>query len=536
MVPLGRTIAVALAAAAGALAILMMGDSTSSVEQSTPASPVPAVSFIRVTVSPPAYLGVTPTTLENPAEVEVPAGSTVHLEVGVSAGVAWVEWPGAPVRALARGDGDGSFRAEWVPDTTETLVVAAGQAVGQSTGSRLLPVVVVPDQPPRVRIVEPGRDLAFATPSASVGVLVEAEDAERLDGLRVAYVKTSGSGETFAFAEGQVPVTLERLSARHWRGRASLPLAALGVGDGDTLVYRALARDVNPDGDWISSDAYTVDVGARLEFAGAGFAVPIEDRRYAISQQMVIVKTERLQAQRATLTPDVWMEESRGLAVEQRMVRAEVVFLSGGEVQDEVEEAAHSHELQEGRLENAGRAEMLRALNEMSRAEARLNAGDTAGALVFERAALAALQRAFDRRRYFLRTLSERSRIDGTRRLTGNMREARSSERVTSAPEDDLSAWRVLAQDLAQLTDSGDPAGPDLLARVASIEGSAEWQAVAAGLVAATTPAARRDAARVAMVRLSEVARARLGATREPIQLDEIRGWWRDEWPVRRPR
>ena len=102
------------------------------------------------------------------------------------------------------------------------------------------------------------------------------------------------------------------------------------------------------------------------------------------------------------------------------MIRAEVVFLSGGEIQDELEEAEQSHELQEGRLENAGRAEMLKAINEMSRAEALLNGEDTARALVSERAALAALQRAFDRQRYFLRTMAERSRIDPARRLTGD--------------------------------------------------------------------------------------------------------------------
>ncbi len=86
------------------------------------------------------------------------------------------------------------------------------------------------------------------------------------------------------------------------------------------------------------------------------------------------------------------------------MVRAEVVFLGGGEVQDEVEEAAHSDEVTEGRLENTGQA---------------------AEALVVERQALRSLERAFDRRRYFLRTLPDRSRIDVTRRLTGNLKDAR---------------------------------------------------------------------------------------------------------------
>ena len=69
---------------------------------------------------------------------------------------------------------------------------------------------------------------------------------------------------------------------------------------------------------------------------------------------------------------------------------------------------------------------MLRAINAMSRAEAQLNEGRAAEALVFERQALASLERALDRRRYFMRTLPDRSRIDPARRLTGERREARS--------------------------------------------------------------------------------------------------------------
>ena len=146
--------------------------------------------------------------------------------------------------------------------------------------------------------------------------------------------------------------------------------------------------------------------------ATAGFALPEERDRQAISQQMVIVKTERLHKDRATLAADAALEQARLLAIEQRMVKAEFVFMTGGEVEDEVAEAEAGHELAEGRGENQSQVDLLAAMREMSRAEARLNAGDTAQALVFERAALRALQRAFDRRRYLLRTLPERARID----------------------------------------------------------------------------------------------------------------------------
>ena len=93
---------------------------------------------------------------------------------------------------------------------------------------------------------------------------------------------------------------------------------------------------------------------------------------------------------------------------------------------------------------------MLRAINAMSRAEAQLNDGRALEALVFEREALASLERALDRRRYFLRTLPDRSRIDATRRLTGERREARSWTRdryATPSPRS-LEAQRLVMREL----------------------------------------------------------------------------------------
>lgn len=527
---------VALLAAAGAFAVastIFDGQRVAPLEPVTPGS-ASALS-LRATITPPSYLGRATETLENPDAITLTAGSRLRLEAQHVAGQAWLTQSAASMQPMNRA-GDGVFWTEWQPGESRAVVVASGAAGESPTESRLLQVTVVPDRAPRVRVVEPARDLAFNAPSATVAVVVDAEDEEGLAGLRVAYVKSSGSGESFEFAEGDAPVSIERMSATRWRGRASLSLEALALDDGDALVYRALVRDTNPAGDWVSSDAFTIDVGARLESTGAGFAIPDEDRRYAISQQMVIVKTERLQAERPTLGAEEWAERTRMLAIEQRMVRSEVVFLSGGEVQDEVEEAEHSHELQEGRLENRGRAEMLRAINEMSRAEARLNAGDTAGALPAERAALAALQRAFDRRRYFLRTLAERLRIDPARRLTGDARDARSSGRPeTPAGPDALMSARDLIVELAAVSETGRAASPSLLTRLASVDGGAgEWPSLAATLAAAASPAARQEAALAAMGRLSDYARARLGPVTPVGDFGELRGRWRDEWPGRR--
>jgi hypothetical protein len=270
-----------------------------------------------------------------------------------------------------------------------------------------------------------------------------------------------------------------------------------------------VARDVNPSGATVESDAFLVEIGRASEVASAGFALPAEERKYAISQQMVIYKTEQLLARKQSpprgagaLAAEDWLEQTRGLAIEQRMVRAEVVFLSGGEVEDEVEEAAHSHELAEGRLENQGRAEMVRAINFMSRAEAQLNDGRAEEALVFERQALASLERALDRRRYFLRTLPDRSRIDVARRLTGERREARSwlRERADTGTPADSQARDAIVMLTAAL-DHPESIDHALAARVAGVDPSAPELQQAAVSIAASRDDRERVTAAAAAIR-----------------------------------
>ena len=170
------------------------------------------------------------------------------------------------------------------------------------------------------------------------------------------------------------------------------------------------------------SDSYVIEVGKAQEATSSGFAVPPETDREGLSLSALIQKTERLDARRTSMPDTDFAEAARGLAIEQRMVRTEVLFLMGahGHVGDEEAEAAHSHEIQEGRLENFGQDALRVATQLMTTAERSLVAADTRAALVDQRRALAALQRALSRQRYFLRTLAMRSRIDPSRRLAGD--------------------------------------------------------------------------------------------------------------------
>jgi len=86
-------------------------------------------------------------------------------------------------------------------------------------------------------------------------------------------------------------------------------------------------------------------------------------------------------------------------------------------------------------MQNQGRQDVLVAIRKMSDAATSLAVADTSAALVHERAAVAALQRAFVKSRLILRTMNVRERIDPTRRLTGETKGEGSWRRPPSEPQ-----------------------------------------------------------------------------------------------------
>lgn len=465
---------------------------------------------LSVHVRPPEYTRRAASTLANPAQVHVLEGSAVRLEIsGAQHGLELVE-PSTSATPLGR---QGRIQAIDL-EARQTKFYLLREQERPEQGPRALALIVQPDKRPVVRISKPARDLAFSAPQGQISLAIDASDDLGLTDLSVRYTHVAGSGETFSFKEGTLPIRVARPAPDRWSGSGELSLASLGLQTGDTLVYRAVARDAKPGAEPSASEAYLVEIGSVSGISSEGFALPVEKDRHAISQQMIIVKTERLLASQRQLQPGALREQSRLLGVEQRMVRAEFVFMTGGEVEDEEEEAAHSHDLVEGRFENEGTRELLTAVREMSRAEAALNESTLSEALVFERAALQALQRAFDRRRYFLKTVPERARIDASRRLTGERADATGASHPRREPLDsgELGALREISQALAEVAerDRGglaetaarlgalapmDPSVQAMALRLAEAEGAAPHERRAVVLEALRLLSARTRAA-----------------------------------------
>lgn len=417
-----------------------------------------AIHGVEVVVTPPGYSGLPAQRHRDPSRLEVLEGSVISLAVRANAAGVTVEL----VDGSRQLDGDArtGFSGEITATSDGFVAVTAADSTGETT-RRLIGLAVTPDAAPRVRISAPGRDLFIDSVRTALDVTIDAQDDLGLASLALRYTKVSGSGEQFTFVDGEVPLQVNRTAAGQWSARGTLPLPNLSLGAGDVVVYRAVARDNRPGAPPSESDAFLVELTSPVGAIAGGFAIDDEEDRYGVSQQMVIQMTERLTARRSELSAADFARESQTLAAAQRRVRAEFVFMLGGELAEDVgaesgllelhEEAhvaADEDEAIAGRLRNQARLDLLRAIRAMSRAATALNETNPVGALPDEREALTLLQRAFSRTRYILRTLTERERIDLGRRLTGSLaaaaRDARPVDSASVTPRA-ITLRRVLA-------------------------------------------------------------------------------------------
>jgi len=368
-----------------------------------------------VDVLPPVYTGRASTRLRNPASVEAIGGSRLVITLP---GVSFNAEPRVRVNGI-----DVSVRRETDARVADAELKESGYLAvdGQGVTRRLVPIIVVPDRAPDVRIVTPARDLRVPNASATLDIAATAQDDLALASMEIRYTRISGAGEQFQFQEGTLTAAIDRASAVDWRASARLSLSVLKLEPGDALVYRAVARDKRSGDEGLgTSDTYFVEVAGPGDIALTGFDMPPDRERYALSQQMIVLKIERLKAREASMSHAAVQEAAAAIAAEQRAVRANFLFLLGGGVEDEEQEAESASDILEGRFENRARQEILTATTLMTRVDEALGAVSTSQALPPARDAARALQRAFGHSRYLLRALPTRARIDPARRLTGD--------------------------------------------------------------------------------------------------------------------
>ncbi len=412
----------------------------------------PSVHRVDARVSAPAYAARPDSSFSNPERLTALEGSTLALTIAASGDEIVITTDSGDVTLPVEANGTVSWRSTVIRDGFVAVSAQRFDKAGDgdnagaglnsapadstriASAPRLITIIMQPDAAPGVKITRPGKDMVVDSNILALPVVVQASDDIGLRSLTLLYTVVSGSGEQFEFTEGEAPLKIERSSSRSWHAQATLRLDTLLKEPGDLVVYRALAADSQSGIAPTESESYIVERSAPGGVAPAGFALDPDEDRYAASQQMVILKTERLIAEAASLDSATISQRAREISAEQNRVRAEFVFMTGGEFEqamvaneegiaelDESAEAEGESELAAGRMVNRGRNALLTAIRSMSQASVSLEQSVLSTALQHEKRALDQLQEAFARQRFLMRALTQREQLDFTRRLTGTL-------------------------------------------------------------------------------------------------------------------
>ena len=340
----------------------------------------------------PAYTALPERMIEDGGDVAAVVGTTVvltvHPTLPTRSGRLSLEGK-APIDLAI--EEDGSLTAQFTVDGDGFYRIELAAPDGRFVeASPRYTVDALEDQPPEVRVAEPGRD-GNASPIEEVYFQVEAFDDYGVAELALVYVVNGGEPHIVRLFRGSRP-PLAEASAGH-----TVYLEELDLEPGDLVTYWAIGRDTNGArrGTEVSSDIYFLGIRAlgnenrQAEApAGGGGGGGMSGAATSLSelQKLVITATFNLGRDRDRYTDQEFAENVVSVRLSQERVREQVATL--------VERMSNRGLANaEEQFRNIARL-LLEAITEMEAAERTLAAQDVARALPHEQKALQHVQRA----------------------------------------------------------------------------------------------------------------------------------------------
>ncbi|MBL0938162.1 MAG: hypothetical protein IBJ03_04660 [Gemmatimonadaceae bacterium] len=393
----------------------------------------------QVTVTPPAYTGRASASYEDVTSVQALSGSRVSVSGdGDSPQAMLVPIGGAAdssaitqdkAVAVSRAPDDDAWRLQIVAnESPQALRVSRGGT------SRLLIVEGVRDSVPRVTLELPARDSVFRAAVGELPLLARAHDDLGVARAHFELIVSSGEGERFTVRTVTVAAQQFGAGARDVTWRGVFNLAAYQLQPGDVVHLRAVARDAHPlaSREFGSSEtrAFRIARAAEYDSVAVEPAPPPAVDSSLLSQRMLLMLTQKLDARQRRLTRAEVVRESLRLAKDQARLRlavGDVVFqrLSGESSAEHAHYAGDGHDhgvdAQGGKLamgtnSTSGMLEegndspivainkpLLEAYNAMWDAGRALEQGDPHGAIPAMERALEAIERSRAASRLYLR-------------------------------------------------------------------------------------------------------------------------------------
>lgn len=508
---------------------------------------VDPLSVLRVSVQPPAYSGRAASALDDPASIDALVGSRVTVSGHGDAGLVRASLDSSAIAARSAGE-------RWSVVVVMPARPALLRLSSTTTHGRERLVVLAPelDAPPAVTLLTPARDSTVRVAGGSLVLRAQLRDDIGLRDAAFEIIVSSGQEETFTFRTA-VLARAEFSGRRDGDLVARLSLDSLALKPGDVVQMRAVARDANDvTGPGVGSSetrALRVARAGEYDSVAVEAAPPGDPEGQVLSQRMLITLTEALVRQRRSLDHPALLAESRRIAADQARLRkrvGDVVFQrTGAEPLGEEGDAG----VPEGKLtpeqllERAREAgadagspmdvegdetpilalnkPLLEAFNAMWDAGRALEQGEPAQALPPMRLALAAIERARQAERIYLRGRPAAVIVDVAHaRLAGKDKGATTvlEPRFTADPVARRRAESLARASALLATDRSAAADSLLVMRVDAL-GDAPALAAALDTAARATRRGTAKEVEVAWARLRRV----LGGP--PLRRDSLPAW-----------
>lgn len=293
-----------------------------------PSDPLAA---IRVSVRPPAYAGGSTATLDDPTNVEALVGSRILVSGSGDATRIRAALDSSAVSATSR---EGRWTLGIAMPARPSLLRLRSTLEGGR--ERLIVLAPITDAAPAVTLLAPARDTTVRTATGALLLQARLRDDIGLRDASFEVIISSGQEETFTFRAAVLARTTLG-GRRDGELSARLSLDSLALKPGDIVQMRAVARDANDmTGPGLGSSetrALRVARAGEYDSVAVEAAPPGDPDGQVLSQRMLITLTEALARRRRTIDRPTLLTEARRIAADQARLRkrvGDVVFQRTG--------------------------------------------------------------------------------------------------------------------------------------------------------------------------------------------------------------
>ena len=322
--------------------------------------------------------------------------------------------------------------------------------------SDLYQIEVIPDFPVNIKILQPKPQTTIDIGQAQqIDLKALLTDDYGITEAFISATMASGKGESVSFTEKKINFNVSFKGKKVSQLTKHIDLKNLGMKPGDELYFFIHAKDNK--GQQSRSDVYAVsivDTAELMSMAGMTSGVNLVPE-YFRSQRQIILDTEKLLAESASISVEEFKKRSNTLGIDQKLLRLKYGQFLGeeneteiggdhddhdghdhgeqneqpekfGDVQALMDKYAHKHDIAEDAtfFEPEIKAQLKAVLNEMWKAELQLRTYQAQDALPFEYKALRLLKDLQQKSRvYVAKTTIKTAPIKAEKRLTGELKE-----------------------------------------------------------------------------------------------------------------